>query len=286
MIPSSFDYLRPRTIQDLKAALAGHGDRARLLAGGQSLLTDLKLRRKNPALVLDLSGVPGLDEIAVGLDALTFGAMARQADIAGHPDVAARLPLLLEVANVAADPLVRRRGTLVGACCEVAPGGDWLAAALALDGVLLVDGVRGRRTVALGDFVRGPAENALAPGEFARSLRLPLPGAGAVAGYRKVKHVAVGWSVAGAAIVLTPGGDGRVERASVAVSGALAYPRRLPVLEAALPGLDFADQRRLGEAIQDSLAGLDYQGDYYASPGYRRKRLALLIRRTLAELAV
>jgi CO/xanthine dehydrogenase FAD-binding subunit len=284
VIPASFDYARPATLAEAIGAVTGHGPEAAVLAGGQSLIADLKSRRRRPRLVIDLGGLPDLDTISVRPDAIEVGAMARQATIAGHSAVAARLPLLVEVAAAAADPKVRRRGTLVGACCEAAPGGDWAAAALALDGSVLLEGPGGPRDVALTEFIIGPAKTALRQGEIARALRLPLPGTGTVMGYRKVKHASVGWSVASAAIVLTAGDARGYGGARVAVSGAPAYPQRLPELEAALPHLDLADPAEVGDAVGMALASLEYQGDYHASPGFRRRRLGVLLRRSLMEL--
>jgi carbon-monoxide dehydrogenase medium subunit len=250
MIPVEFDYARPDSVDGVTALLVEPG--SVVLAGGQSLITDLKARRKNPRVVVDLAGVLGLGEITATAESITVGATVSQTAVVSHPEVIARLPLLVEVARAVADPMVRRRGTLVGACCEVAPGGDWPAAALALDGTALVAGPHGTREVALTDFVVGPYRTDLRPGEFVRSIRFPTPAAGFSA-YRKVKHAAVGWSIASVAVV----------GSRIAVSGAPTFPQLI--------------------AGPDALDTLDYQGDYYASAAYRRRRLGVLLRRTLAE---
>jgi carbon-monoxide dehydrogenase medium subunit len=224
VIPASFDYVRPATLAEAIGAVTGHGPEAAVLAGGQSLIAGLKARRRRPRLVIDLGGLPEFDTISVRPDEIEVGAMARQAAITEHPTVAARLPLLADAAAAAADPMVRRRGTLVGACCEAAPGGDWAAAALALDASILLEGPDGPRDVPLTEFITGPAKTALRQGEIARALRLPMPSAGAVMAYRKVKHASVGWSVASAAVVLTAGAASGYGGARVAVSGASASP--------------------------------------------------------------
>lgn len=284
MIPASFGYVRPDSAGAVTAVLAEYGTDAAPLAGGQTLLTQLKLRSRTPRLVVDLAGVPGLDSIAVGQDAITFGAMARQAEIVSLAPVVERLPLLARVADAAADPMVRRRGTIVGACCAAEPGGDWLAAALALDGTVVLSGVDGERESSLTDFVLGPARTDVRVGEFVRSLRVPVPAGRTVAAYRKFKHVAVGWSAASAAIVLTADEAGRVTAARIAVSGAPTFPQRLGELEAAVPALDLTARQQVDDAIDAGLSAVDWQGDYFASPEYRRKRLAILLRRTLMEL--
>lgn len=282
MISAPFALHRPASIEEAYAALDGHGSDAEVLAGGQSLITDLKVRRKSPRLLVDLSSVDGLSDVTVEPGRITIGAMARQAAVVTHPEVSRRLPLLAQVAQAAADPMVRTRGTVVGACCQADPGGDWLAGALALDGSVLLESGAGQRELPLEEFVLGEERTALRPGEIARCLRIPTPGPSAVMSYRKVKHVSVGWSVASAAIVLPAvRGQGEVR---VAVSGAVTHPQRLPDLESALADITPRRPQDLADAIEAALAPLEYRGDYYASAAYRRRRLAVLLRRSITEL--
>jgi carbon-monoxide dehydrogenase medium subunit len=283
MIPAPFTLLRPRSLAEACDALARHGSSAAVLAGGQSLIVDLKLRRKTPRLLIDLSGIDGLDAITVEPDGITIGAMARQATVTQNGDVVERLPLLVEVASAAADPMVRRRGTVVGACCQVAPAGDWVAAALALDASVLLESAQGPREIPLTAFVVGEERTSLRPGEIARAVRIPTPGSRRVMAYRKVKHVSVGWSVASAAIVLSRENPGRLKGARIAVSGAATHPQRLGDLESALLGIDLTRTHELDDAIHAALAPLEYRGDHFASPDYRRRRLAVLLRRAIIE---
>lgn len=283
MIPAPFVLYRPNTIEEASVAFDRHGSDAEVLAGGQSLIADLKVRRKTPRLLIDLASVAGLDNVTVEPGRITIGAMARQAAVVTHPEVSRRLPLLPDVARASADPMVRNRGTVVGACCQVAPDGDWVAAALALDGSVLLEGPTGQRELPLTEFVVGEKRTALRPGEIARSLRIPVPDTPAVMGYRKVKHASVGWSVASAAIVLPA--DQAATGVRIAVSGAVTHPQRLPELESAIPGIDLARREELDDAIDAALAPLEYRGDYFASATYRRRRLAVLLRRSLTELA-
>ena len=278
MIPAEFDYTRPSTLTDAIHAIAVP-EGATVLAGGQSLIPDLKARRKRARMIVDLGGVAELASLTEEPGSVRVGAMVRQTDLVAQ--VGTRIPLLAEVAHAAADPMVRRRGTLVGACCEAAPGGDWVAAALALDGEIVAEGPAGRRDIPLTSFVTGPGTNALTPDEIATSIRLRVPSPGTVSAYRKVKHVAVGWSVGSVALVL---GE-REDDFRVAVSGATRHPQRLTALEAELRTIDRDNPAELMEVVDDSLADLEYQGDYYASAPFRRQRLAVLIKRTLAELS-
>lgn len=285
MIPVDFDYARPQTLAEATQALAAAGGEAAILSGGQSLMTDLKLRRKRPRLVLDLAAVEGLSGITVGEGVARIGAMARQADIVRHPDIAAQFPLLAEIAGAAADPMVRRRGTLVGALCAAEPGGDWLCGCLAMDGMVEIAGLGGRRDVPLTDFVAGARTTTLARDEIAVAVRLRAAPRRARQAYRKVKHIAIGWSIASVAAVLDIDDGGRCSFARVAVSGATAWPRRLPALEAALVTPEFRSRDRLHDAVAASLSRLQFSGDYYASDGYRAGRLAMLVEQTITGLA-
>jgi carbon-monoxide dehydrogenase medium subunit len=275
MIPASFDYACPRSLPEAASLLMSAGGSAVVLAGGQSLLTRMKHRQVTPALLIDLKDVRELDFIHVG-DRLRIGAMARQADVASH---VAGTPwaLLARAAEAAADPAVRNRGTLVGAICEADPGGDWLAAALALDATL--DVLRGSKT-----HVMAAADLALGDGDLVTSATFPAPPPGTRGTYLKVKHPAIGWSVASVAVLGSLSEKG-LDHLRIAVSGATARPVRMIDLEAALTGVDVADASSLDRAVNLHLGALQFRGDGYASAEYRRKRLALLIRDGLRQIA-
>ena len=284
MIPVAFDYCRPKTLTEAHAALAGAAGEAVILSGGQSLMTDLKLRRKRPQMVVDLQAIEALSAVEASSDVVRIGAMVRQADLVANEAVVSRLPLLKEVANVAADPMIRRRGTLVGALCAVEQGGDWLAGCLAMEGVVEIAGARGTREMPLTEFVRGARTTALGSDEIAVAVRLRPAPRSARATYRKVKHIAIGWSIASVAAVLDVDG-GRCSFARIAVSGATTHPQRLTALEEALATIDVRRRDRLRETVTTSLLGLTFWGDYYASADYRAERLANLIEQTVAEIA-
>lgn len=291
MIPVAFDYCRPKTLGEAHAVLAGVTGEAVILSGGQSLITDLKLRRKRPRMVVDLQAIEALsaveignDAVEIGNDVVRIGAMVRQADLVANEAVVSRLPLLTQIANVAADPMVRRRGTLVGALCAVEQGGDWLAGCLAMEGVVEIAGARGAREVPLTEFVRGARTTALGSDEIAVAVQLRPSPRGARATYRKVKHIAIGWSIASVAVVLDVD-KGRCSFARIAVSGATTHPKRLTALEEALATIDVRERDDLRDAVVRSLSGLTFWGDYYASPDYRAERLANLIQQTVAEIA-
>jgi carbon-monoxide dehydrogenase medium subunit len=286
MIPVNFDYFRPVDIGIAAAILADAAPgRVAVLAGGQSLMTQLKRRTRRPQLVLDLGGIGDLRTIQAQGDTLCIGAMVTQADLVRHPFVRDRLAILVEVSAVAADPMVRRQGTLVGALCQADPNGDWVAACLVLDAVVELRRGDTRREVAIRDFVIGAGQTALMPGELVTGLRVSAPSAGRSGLYRKVRHTAIGWSIAGLAADIEIDPDGRCTDCRLAASGALAWPQRLTALEEQLVGLKLRDASHLGDLIESAMSDLEFQDDRHASGAYRATRLSVLLRRTLSELS-
>ncbi|WP_421934803.1 FAD binding domain-containing protein [Phenylobacterium sp.] len=287
MIPVDFDYVRPCDVPSAAALLAqASPDSVAILAGGQSLLTELKQRMRRPQLVVDLGGIGELKRIAVDGDIIRIGAMATQADIVRHPFVLERLEILAEVAAVAADPMVRGQGTLVGALCHADPSGDWVAACLVLDAVIEVRCGDVQREMTISEFVSGPGRNALQVGEMVTGLRIEAPATARLAAYRKVRHTAIGWSVAGLAASLEVDPDGRCVDCRLAASGALGRPQRLTEVEDALSGFMLKDSPGLARLIAGATGDLDFLDDRHASGAYRATRLSVLVRRTLSELSL
>lgn len=147
MIPHSFDYMRPQTLNDAlqKIEHLTPQTEVAILAGGQSLLSALKQRRTKPNLIVDLGSISDLSATREVPDGLEVGAMVRQVDFAVHHFVHAHAPIFQDVAAAAGDPMIRRNGTLVGAFCEVDPRGDWVAAGLVQDAILEISSLSGAR---------------------------------------------------------------------------------------------------------------------------------------------
>jgi len=297
MIPSAFDYVAPRTLEEALKAIAVGGAEVKALSGGQSLIPLLKLRLAAPALVVDLGKVGILRRIEAGGDPIVLGALATHAMIEDSPDLAAACPLLCEVAASIGDRQVRNRGTIGGSLAHADPAADWPAAALALDAEIAVvsaigapgsarrpaGGIGGGseaeappedrptakpRTIAARDFFRGMLSTALADGEILVEVRLRRPGPGGAA-YQKVKQSASGFAVCGVAAQLEYGPDRVCKRAAVAVTGVADRAYRATAVEKALAS------RRLDEAAIAAAAALAADGvadplaDIHASGDYR-----------------
>ncbi|TMF29335.1 MAG: xanthine dehydrogenase family protein subunit M [Chloroflexi bacterium] len=158
MLPAAFDYRAPASLTEALAILKQHGDEAKVMAGGQSLIPLLKLRFSRPELVVDIARIPDLNTIkredADGHFAI--GALARHVDIENSKELAIAAPMLAEAAHWIADPLVRNRGTLVGSICHADPAGDWGSVVLAFGADIVATSQSGQRVIHAQDFFQGP----------------------------------------------------------------------------------------------------------------------------------
>ncbi len=174
MYPARFRYEAPRSLEEAIGLLAGGGEDAKVLAGGQSLVPLMKLRFAAPDLVVDINNVPGLDYHRADADGtLRIGALCRHAMLERSDLLPASQPTMAAAAPLIADPIVRSRGTLVGSLCHADPQGDWASVVLALGGSVVAQGPGGRRTIPLAGFVTGPFQNVLGYDEIAVEAVIP-----------------------------------------------------------------------------------------------------------------
>src|SRR5437867_8677611 len=179
MFPGPFDYYRASTLDEAIALLAQHGEDARPLTGGQSLIPLMKLRLATPAVLVDLNPIPELDYVRGGNGSVEIGALARHADVEAATVVRTQLPSALDAAMLVGDMQVRNLGSVAGALAEADPGGDWGPVLLALGGQVRCAGPDGPRTIAASDFYVDYLTTALEPAEIITEIRLPLPAPGA-----------------------------------------------------------------------------------------------------------
>jgi carbon-monoxide dehydrogenase medium subunit len=265
MIPAPFERVVPSSVDEALALLAEHGDEAKVLAGGHSLLPMMKLHLAMPAVLVDLGRIPGLAYVRADGDQLAIGALTRHAAVAADDLVSAEAPLLAHSAGLVGDPQIRHRGTIGGSLAHADPAADLPMAALALDATLVVQGPGGRREVAATEFFRGYFETAVGPDELLVEVRVPrLPGIGW--GYEKFTRRANDWAIVGVATVA-----GRV-----ALGNMGATPLRAAATEAAL-----AEGASVPEAA--ALADRDTApvADLHADADYRRHLARVLTERAL-----
>lgn len=188
MIPPSFDYHTPSSVDDTLALLAEHGDDAKVLAGGQSLIPMMRFRLAKPGVLVDVNGVADLERLEETDDWLRIGAMVRHATIESSELVRERYPLLADAAAVIADPLVRNRGTVGGSLVHADPAGDWGAVMLASDAELLVRSADGERTMSTDELFMTSFTSTLRPDELLVEIRVPRSGPGHGGAYEKIER--------------------------------------------------------------------------------------------------
>jgi carbon-monoxide dehydrogenase medium subunit len=270
VIPAPFAYHRAEDLEDALAQLAAHGDEAKALAGGHSLLPLMKLRLATPAVVVDLGRLDELSYVRDGGDHLAIGALTRHRDVEIDPLVAQHAPLLAHVAGQVGDPQVRHRGTLGGSLAHGDPASDLPAACLALRATAVLQGPAGQRSVPMDAFFEGFLETAVRPDELLVEVRVPKA-TGAGWSFEKFHRRAQDWAIVGVACVMgpTPG---------VALVHMGSTPLRAAAVEAAL-----ADGASPGEAAQHAADGTEPPTDLNASAEYRRHLATVLVRRALED---
>ena len=274
MIPAAFDYTRAGSAQEAIALLGEHGDEAKLLAGGHSLLPMMKLRLAVPSVVVDIGRVTDLSYINDGGDHIAIGALTRHRALETSDLLASECPLLGHVAGEVGDPQVRHRGTIGGSLAHSDPASDLPAAVLALGGTLVAQGPNGSREISAGDFFTGYFESALADDEMLTEIRVPkAPGDGW--NYQKFNRRAQDWAIVGVAAVNVNGGT------NVALVNMGSTPLRAGAVEAALAGGASA-----ADAAEQAAEGTEAPTDLNATPDYRNHLARVLTRRALEAAGV
>lgn len=281
MIPAKFDYLAPLTLEEALTALSEHGDDAKIIAGGQSLLPVLRLRLAAPSTVVDLGGISALRGIRLDGDWLVVGATATHAEVASSPLVATESPLLAAVARTVGDRQVRHRGTLGGSLAHADPAGDLPAAAVALDATVVVAGPSGQRAIPAREFFTDIFTTALAQDEIVAEVRFPRT-PGWTARYEKFHRTAQAWAVLGVAAAVRRQ-NGSIAEARVALTNAGPTPVRASGVEAALAGA--TDLATVRAAAAHATDGTTPPSDASGSAEYRRHLAVVLTGRAVAAAA-
>jgi len=278
MIPSSFDYVAPDSVDDALAALAEAGDAGKVLAGGQSLVPVLRLRLAAPGTLVDLRKITELTGVRLDGADVVIGAMTTHHDVVSDPIVREHLSLLSKTAATVADPQVRHRGTLGGALVHADPAGDLGAVAVALDAVFEIAGPGGRRSVAAADFFQDYFTTDVAENELLVSIRFPSF-AGWGAHYEKFTRVAQSWSIVSVAAAIKVAG-GVVSQARVGLTNMGPVPIRATAVEIALVGGP-ATADAIKAAAASAADGTSPVDDTSAAADYREH-----LARVLTERAV
>ncbi|PKW26335.1 FAD binding domain-containing protein [Phycicoccus duodecadis] len=278
MIPTSFDYVAPTSVDEALSVLAEAGDDAKVLAGGQSLLPILRMRLNAPEKVVDLGRIEALRGVRDGGDHIAIGAMTPYCDIVDDALVREHALLLAKAVETVADPQIRHRGTVGGALVHADPAGDVGAPVLALEATLVVVGPGGERTVAASDFFQDLFETSVGDGELLTEIRIPKH-TGWGASYEKFVRVSHQWSiVAVAATVRLDGGS--IAEARIGLTNMGSTPLRATAVEQALVGKDVAG---LAAACSAAAEGTNPPSDLNGDADYRRHLAGVLARRAVQK---
>lgn len=279
MIPAPFDYIRATSVDEAVAALAEHGEDAKLLAGGHSLLPLMKLRLAYPEVLIDIGRVDDLHGVTEDGDALVIGAATTHHEVLSDPLVGSHCAILAQVSKTVGDAQVRHRGTIGGALAHGDAAGDLPAAALALDATMVLQGPSGRRSVPASEFFVDYLETALAPDEVLVEVRVPKLGDGWSGHYEKFNRVAQAWAIVGSCAIVRRD-DGAIGEARIGLTHMGSTPLRASAAEQALAGAEIGSDAVAAAAAQAD-EGTDPPSDLNAQADYRRHLAQVLTRRAV-----
>jgi aerobic carbon-monoxide dehydrogenase medium subunit len=271
VIPAAFDYVRAGSAEEAISLIGQHGDEAKFLAGGHSLLPLMKLRLAQPSVLVDIGRVSDLSYIRDAGDHVAIGALTRHRDIETSDLLHEHVPLLAHAASHVGDPQVRHRGTIGGSIAHADPASDLPATTLALGATYVAQGPSGTREIAAGDFFEGFLTSSLAPDEMLTEIRIPkMQGAGW--SFQKFNRRAQDWAIVGVAAWRRNGDSG------VALVNMGSTPILATSVSSALAG-----GASIADAAEQAGAEAEPQADLNASVEYRQHLAKVLVRRALTE---
>ena len=280
MIPAAFEYLRPKTIPEAVALLQQHGDDAKILSGGQSLIPMMKLRLARPAVLIDINRIAGLSYIKEDGGFLKIGGLTREAELEASP-VLSKYPLLLDTAHVIADPQVRNIATVGGNLAHGDPANDHPATMMALGAQIVATGSKGERVIPIDEFFVTLFTTALKHDEILTEIRIPIPPAKSGGAYVKLERKVGDFATAAVAVQLTLDGGGAIQKIGIALTNAGPTPIRAKKAEDALRGKK-PDAAAIAQAAQlasdDAQPGADLRGPVAYKKGLAKE----LTKRALA----
>lgn len=279
MIPGTFDYHRPATVDDAVSLLARLGEEASILAGGHSLIPLMKTRLASPEHLVDLSGIGALKGITVGDGEVIIGAMTTQFELISSAELGRHIPIIAETSKLIADPQIRYKGTFGGNVANGDPGNDMPALMMCLGASYLVSGPDGSREIAAREFYQGAYFTSLEQGELLTAVRIPIPAAGHGYAYEKLKRKVGDYATAAAAVIITMA-DGKCVSASIGLTNVSETPLWASDAAAALVGTSL-DAASVNAAVAAAEAITNPASDMRGPAEYRTKMAGVMVRRAL-----
>ncbi len=284
MKPPRFEYLAPRSIDEALSILAEHGDQAKVLAGGQSLVPILNFRLARPAYIVDLNELAGLDGIRVDDGQLVIGAMTRQRAVESSAVVRERCPLLTDVMPQIGHVQIRNRGTVGGSLAHADPAAELPAVVAALDGDIVLRSIRGRRVLRPEQFFVAYLTTAAEPDELLVEVRLPPSPPRTGTAFVELSRRQGDFALVGVAATVTLDEGGVCTASAIALTGVGPTPVVARAAARALVGSTPTPQR-FEEVGRHVAEGLEPDSDLHASSEYRKHLAGVLTRRALARAA-
>jgi aerobic carbon-monoxide dehydrogenase medium subunit len=278
MIPAAFDYERASSVDEAISLLQQHGEDAKLLAGGHSLLPLMKLRLARPSVLVDIGRLDGLSYVRDAGDHVAVGALTRHHDVATSDVLRSQCGILAAAAGEVGDPQVRHLGTIGGSVAHGDPASDVPTVLLALDATLVAKGTGGERQIGAADFFTGFFETALNPDEVLTEIRVPKSN-GAGWSYQKFHRRAQDWAIVGVAAVLSKS-NGGYSNAAIGLTNMSDRPMRASETERLL--VESGDVEAASGAAD---SGTSPPSDTFASAEYRQHLVKVLVRRAVEEAA-
>jgi carbon-monoxide dehydrogenase medium subunit len=280
MIPASFEYHAPKTLEEAIRLVERHGDEAKLLAGGHSLLPLMKLRLASPRYVVDIGRLRGMSYIREENGHIAIGALTTHAEVEQSDLLKAKCAVLAETASQLGDVQVRNRGTIGGSLAHADPAADYPATILALEAEIVAASFSGTRTIPARDFFVDMLTTQLRPGEILTQVRVPILPPRAGTAYCKLRQPASGFAIVGVATRLDIERGGKITGAVVGITGLGPKAFRAVGVEKALKGKS-TSPKLLADAARHAAQGIEPLGDLHASAEYRREMAVVFTRRAL-----
>ncbi len=280
MIPASFDYFAPATLDEAFALLEKHGDEAKILAGGHSLIPMMKLRFAQPETLIDINNIPGLSYIKEEDGHLKIGAMTRESDLEHSDVIANKYPIFTDASKLIADPQVRNMGTIGGNLAHGDAANDHPAVMFALRASVVISGSGGSRTVPIDEFFYGFYTTAIQETEILTEITIPTPTGKTGNAYHKLERKVGDYATAGVAIQLSVDDDGVCTYAGIGLTNVNPTPMRAARSEEALLGskLTESDIKAAAKfASEDCNPSADLRGDV----DYKRAMVEVITRRMI-----
>ncbi|HEV8657596.1 MAG TPA: xanthine dehydrogenase family protein subunit M [Thermoanaerobaculia bacterium] len=281
MIPASFEYASPKTLSEAISLLEKHGEDAKILAGGQSLIPLMKLRLASPKFLIDVNGIKELSYIKESDGYLTIGALTRESDLDSSDLIRKKYPIIADTAAVIADPLVRNMATVGGNLAHADPANDHPATMLVLGTEIVAQGPKGTRKIPITDFFTGLFTTALHPDEILTEIRIPTPPARSGGAYLKVERKVGDFAAAAVAVQVTLEGE-TLKRVGIGLTNVGPTPIKASRAEKALQGKP-ADEKNIQEAARIASEEAEPADDLRGSVEYKRSLIRVLTARALKQ---